>query len=284
MQNASIHSYSWLPGWSMDRAAFVAERAAHFGFSHVVVPMRDHGSIDPDRIARAFAEHRVTPVTTANQLPDADVSSLDREVRRKGLERHRRSLRLARDMGAPHMGGVLYGLLGKMTTPATRDNLEAAAESLAALADDAKVQGVRLALEIVNRYESNLVNTVDQALELVGLIGRDNVHLHLDTFHMNIEEADPLAALERALPRLAYFELDQNDRGLPHRGAIDFRPMLARLRAASYTGLVGVEAFSNAVSGPELQAGVSIWRDLFRSGDEVARSAAEIIREQYLAA
>ena len=99
--------------------------------------------------------------------------------------------------------------------------------------------GIRLALEIVNRYESNLINTVEQALELLRRIGSNNVFLHLDTFHMHIEEADMGRALDVALPHLAYFELDQNHRGHPDQGAIDFEPLLTRLFKAGYDASSG---------------------------------------------
>ena len=168
-----------------------------------------------------------------------------------GLERHRVSLRLARDMGAFHVGGIIYTLFAKAAGPATNENFKASAEALAILGRRGRrAFGLRLALEIVNRYENNLINTVDQALAMLRLIDKKNVHLHLDTFHMNIEEADPLAALEKALPHLAYFELDQNDRGPVDRGVIDFVPYLQRLKAAGYDDLIGVEAFSVCRVGP----------------------------------
>jgi D-psicose/D-tagatose/L-ribulose 3-epimerase len=113
------------------------------------------------------------------------------------------------------------------------------------------------------------------------MIGSDNVRLHLDTFHMNIEETDPLAAIEQALPHLAYFELDQNHRGRPDRGAIDFTPLLAALFRANYPGLIGVEAFSSRVTGRDVAAIIGIWRDMFEDGNEVARAGASIIRNAY---
>jgi D-psicose/D-tagatose/L-ribulose 3-epimerase len=107
------------------------------------------------------------------------------------------------------------------------------------------------------------------------------VPLHLDTFHMNIEEANPLDAIEQALPHLAYFELDQNHRGLPDRGAIDFTPILATLFRANYSGLIGVEAFSSCVTGPDVAAIIGIWRDMFADGSDVARAGATIVRNAY---
>jgi D-psicose/D-tagatose/L-ribulose 3-epimerase len=273
----SIHSYCFIPSWTTQDGARAVEKAAAAGFGHVVVPMKDHAVIDPPAIAKMFEAAGLRPVTTATQRPEANIASTDRAVWKAGLERHRASLRLARDMGAFHVGGIIYTLFAKAAGPATSENFKASAEALAILADEAASFGLRLALEIVNRYENNLINTVDQAVAMLRLIGKKNVHLHLDTFHMNIEEADPLAALEKALPYLAYFELDQNDRGPVDRGVIDFVPYLERLKAAGYDDLVGVEAFSSAVSGPEVAAGVGAWRNLFDDGDVVARSTMKVL-------
>ena len=273
----SIHCYVWIPRWSTELGRTAAERAAAAGFGRIVVPLTNQEAIDPPAITRMLDGFGLKPVNTSNQRPDADISSVDAEIRRRGLDRHRHSLRLARDMGSTHVGGVLYGVLGKATQPSSGANLHAAAESLGTLAAEAKCMGVRLALEIVNRYESNLINTVAQALELVRSSGSDNVYLHLDTFHMNIEEDDLLAAIEMALPYLAYFELDQNHRGRPDRGVIDLERMLVKLFAADYSGIIGVEAFSSAVTGSDVAAVIGIWRNMFDDGDEVAGAALALI-------
>lgn len=277
----SIHSYAWIKIWTAEAVEIVAPKAAAKGFNHVVIPMRDHAAIRPAEIARVFRAHGITPVVTATQLPDADISSLDADIRKRGLERHRASLKLARDMGAYHMGGIIYGLFGKADAAATDEHRKVAAEALATLAEEAKPMGVRLAMEILNRYETNMFNTVDEAVAFVRRSGSDNLFLHLDTFHMNMEETDMVAALKRALPYLVYFEMDQNDRGLLDRGAIDFTPMLQVLKDSGYRDIIGAEAFSSAVSGPDVARGVAAWRPLFTDGDQVADSANAVLRKVF---
>ncbi len=277
MEKRSIHSFCWISGWGPDSAKFVAPRAASAGFNHVVVPLRDHSVIDPDAIARTFEDYGITAVVSANLLPEADISSLDSEIRQRGMERHRASFRLARDMGAVHVGGITYSLFGKADRPASDESRKYSADALGTLAEEARPMGLRVAMELLNRYETNMLNTVDQGLAFLRMAGSDNLYLHLDTFHMNIEEVDMMQALKKALPHLAYFELDQNDRGPLDRGQIDFQPLLAFLKNAGYDKLIGVEAFSSTVSGPDIVRGVSAWRDLFRSGDEIAASAARVL-------
>jgi D-psicose/D-tagatose/L-ribulose 3-epimerase len=276
MNCRSIHSYTWVPRWTPEHGARAIDRAAAFGFGNIVIPLRDFEVIDPADIARRCEAAGIRPVTTSPLGPHNDISSTDPEISRLGLERHRQALALAADMGARRMGGVLYGAFGKAPRAATAENRAAAAERLAALAETAAGQGITLTLEVVNRYESNLLNTAAQAVELVRATGAANIRVHLDTFHMNMEEDSMLDALETALPWLGYFEIDQNHRGLLSRGTIDFAPLLDRLKASGYDGLVGVEAFSSRISHPDIAAGVSAWRPLFEEGDEVAAEARDL--------
>jgi D-psicose/D-tagatose/L-ribulose 3-epimerase len=279
MNRRSIHSYTWIPRWSTEDGRIAAERAAACGFGHLVIPLRNHEMIEPAAVAKICETNGIRPVTTSPLQADNDISSTDSEVRERGVKRHLAALALARDMGANRMGGVLYSAFGKASRAPTEDNLKAAAEGLHRVAEEAQKKGMVLTLEVVNRYESNLVNTAADAVRLLKMIGVDNVKVHLDTFHMNIEEDSMMGALETALPYLGYFEIDQNHRGLLSRGTIDFSSLLQRLKAAGYDQLVGVEAFSSAISHPDIAAGVAGWRSLFSNGDEVAEEARSVFEE-----
>ncbi|KAA0680647.1 sugar phosphate isomerase/epimerase [Roseomonas genomospecies 6] len=280
MNQRAIHSYTWIPKWSTKDGAYAIERAAAFGYGRIVVPIRDHDSIEPAAIASLCEKAGIRPIATSPLQIDNDISSTDPEVHRRGIERHCAALSLARDMGADRMGGILYSAFGKASKVPGEANFQAAADGLRIVAERAASQGMLLALEVVNRYETNLINTAEQAVRMIELIGAGNVRVHLDTFHMNIEEDDMLGALERAMPHLGYFEIDQNHRGRLTQGSIDFAPMLRRLKAANYQGLIGVEAFSSAVSHPDITAGVASWRNLFSHGDEVAREG-QLLLDQH---
>jgi D-psicose/D-tagatose/L-ribulose 3-epimerase len=278
MGRRSIHAYTWAPQWTTKDGAYAVERAAAFGFDYVVVPIRNHENIDAPAIAKIFADAGIRPVTTSPLQANNDISSTDRAVWQLGVDRHKAALDLAAAMGADRMGGILYSAFGKASRAATHDNFAAAAEGLALVAEKAKEMGIVLSLEVVNRYETNLINTAAEAVRMIETIGAENVKVHLDTFHMNIEEDDMMAALETALPYLAYFEIDQNHRGILTRGTLNFAPFLVRLKEVGYDGLVGVEAFSSAVSHPDIVAGVGAWRNMFEHGDQVASEAIELLK------
>ena len=277
MSQRAIHAYTWAPMWTTEHGTHAVSRAAALGFDYVVVPIRNHENIDPQAIARIFSNAGIKPVTTSPLQAENDISSTDRTIWQRGVERHKRALDLAAAMGADRMGGILYSQFGKASRAATAENFQAAAEGLALVAEKAKTMGMLLSLEVVNRYETNLINTAADAVRLIEAIGADNVKVHLDTFHMNIEEDNMMEALETALPHLAYFEIDQNHRGLLSRGTIDFSPFLQRLKEVGYSGLIGVEAFSSTISHPDIVAGVGAWRPMFENGDDVGREAIRLL-------
>jgi D-psicose/D-tagatose/L-ribulose 3-epimerase len=279
----SIHPAAWIPRWTNADAPVALEHASRLGFDHVVIPLRRFEDIDPPFIAKTCAEFGIGPVNAAGQTPDADVSSADAETRKRGLERLRHAVRLARDMGSTYVGGVLYSALRKFEHPATPEAFKHSAAAISRIGEEARSAGVRIALEIVNRYETNLLNTVSQGLAFLDVVDCDNVHLHLDTFHMNIEEADLLAAIRAACPRLAYFELDQNHRGMMSPGLIDFVPLLVEVERLGFGGIVGVEAFSRSNLAPDHADALAIWRDTFEDGDELALQALDLIRRAFAA-
>jgi D-psicose/D-tagatose/L-ribulose 3-epimerase len=276
MGQRSVHAYTWAPMWTTENGAMAVEHAAKLGFDYVVVPIRNHENIDAKAIAKIFADAGLKPATTSPLQAENDISSTDKTIWQRGVDRHNRALELAAEMGADRMGGILYSNFGKAAKVATKDNFKASAEGLALVAEKAKSMGMFLSLEVVNRYETNLINTAADAVRLIKTIGAENVKVHLDTFHMNIEEDDMMGALETALPHLAYFEIDQNHRGLLSRGTIDFSPFLKRLKEVGYKGLIGVEAFSSAISHPDITAGVGSWRPMFSDGDAVGWEAIEL--------
>lgn len=157
------------------------------------------------------------------------------------------------------------------------------AEVMFRVAEAAGKAGVALCVELVNRYETPMLNTVDQALDYLAMVDHPNLRLHLDTYHMAIEEAHPVAAVAAALPHLGYFELDQSHRGRLDQGSLDLAAMSAPLRDGGYSGLVGVEAFARGNLAPDHADALAIWRDHFDDANALASHAIGLIRELFKA-
>jgi D-psicose/D-tagatose/L-ribulose 3-epimerase len=174
----------------------------------------------------------------------------------------------------------MYSAVGKAHPPdpqERRREWERAREGLRTAGELAAGMGVRLAVEPLNRYETDLVNTVAQGLELVRETGLDNVGLLLDTYHLNIEEKSVGDALRAAGERLFHVHACENDRGTPGTGHVPWREVFDALRDLGYGGQVVIESFTPAVV--EIARAVSLWRPLDAEGDDLAAGGLAFLRE-----
>ena len=149
------------------------------------------------------------------------------------------------------------------------------------LARQAKKLGVNLGLEAVDRYESNLLNMGAQILRFVDDVGEDNVYVHLDTFHMDVEEADPVGAIELCQDRLGYFDVNENHRGYLGTGTIAFAPQFRALARIGYDKAFAFEAFSSSAAGGTLASMVVAWRDIWLDGDDIGKHALAFMKNEW---
>jgi len=265
----------------VDVAGFEAalDELAAIGYTRVVLPPVDPDAIDATAFGRAFAERGLVPVPIAGQSPEADVSSPDAGVRALGADALRRMVRFTAEIGGDQLNGVPYGLFGRAAHALERSAIERSASLVGSVADAAARDGVRLAFEVLNRYETAMVNTAAQAIAYHRLAGSPNLFVHLDTFHMAIEEADLAAAVRDTVPVLGYLELGQSGRGPLGAGVVDNAEVVRVARAAGYRGPIGVEAFSAGILSPLANDALAIWRSPYTDGVALARAAYDLIRD-----
>ncbi|MCF3948121.1 sugar phosphate isomerase/epimerase [Acidiphilium sp. AL] len=172
--------------------------------------------------------------------PDADIAHPDPAIREPAIVTLYRMIDRATELGAPR--AAVHGLVGRIrpvTTQAEEDDL--LDDAVARLADHAAACGIALVFEVLNRYESHQINTAEQGLATLARLGRPNLKLLLDAYHMNIEEPDPAAALRAAGASLGLYHAADSNRRAPGRGHIDFAAQRAALDAISYAGPVVIE-------------------------------------------
>jgi len=174
--------------------------------------------------------------------------------------------------------------MGRHEAPVSARGRANAVEALRELSDNAAREGVTIGLEVVNRYESNIVNTAEEALAFVEDVGSDNLKVHLDTYHMNIEEPGFAAAIERCGDRLGYFHVGESHRGALGTGSVDFGEAFRALERIGYDGTITFESFSSAVVSPALTIALCIWRETWDDGMELATSARAFIENELAAA
>ena len=278
------HPLIWARDFTPGEIAAAIGRAAACGFDMVIVPLRDTRTLDVDDMRRRCEAAGIAPRPTAMMDATADVSSPDAAIRARGRERLMRAVAQARDLGASMLGGVLHGPLVRADRAPAPDALRHAADSLAAAAEAGAAAGVRLATEAVNRYESPLANSAAEIVALAALTGRDDVQVHLDSYHMNIEETDEVAALRLAAPLLGYFEFSESNRGHLGAGRVDVDALARGLAGIGYRGPIGLEAFSAVRLDPQVASLFGVWRGGHADGDDFARRAIARIDAGFAAA
>jgi D-psicose/D-tagatose/L-ribulose 3-epimerase len=251
---------------------------AEIGYTRVVLPPVDPGALDAAEFGRRFAERGLIPVPIAGQGPEADVSSDDAGVRAAGADALREMVKFTAAIGGDQLNGVLYGPFGRAPHAPDAHAMERSATLVGSVADAAERDGVRLTFEVLNRYETAMLNTAAQARTYLRLAGSRNLFMHLDTFHMAIEEADMAAAVRESVPVLGYLELGQSGRGPLGAGVVDVEQIVRVAWAAGYRGPIGVEAFSAGILSPVANDILAIWRSPFSDGVALAREAMGLIR------
>ncbi|NKZ07049.1 sugar phosphate isomerase/epimerase family protein [Actinomadura latina] len=279
-----IHALVWTGDWNEGRARYAAERTRACGYDRLEIPLLDSWHIDAPSTRRIMAEHGLAVTGNLFHTRDTDITSEDPAAVAAGERRLRQGVELVRDMGGDRLCGTIYSMLGKYDRPPTARGRAQSAEVLRRTADLAADAGVRLGLETCNRYETNLVNTAAQALALAEEIDRPNVDVHLDTYHLNIEEPDTAHPVLVAGDRLGYVHVGESNRGYLGSGDIDFAGFFRALHRAGYTGPIIFESFSSAVIAPELSNALCIWRDPWDDSDDLAGHAQRFITEQLYSA
>nr|WP_275585660.1 sugar phosphate isomerase/epimerase family protein [Geodermatophilus sabuli] len=251
---------------------------AELGYSHVVLPPFDPDGAPLAEWAALFRDHGLGPITMVGQAPGADVSSADPAEQERGAAALRRMVDATVALGGDQLNGVSYGLFGRAATAPPREAFERSAAQLGRVADAAHEQGVTMTFEVLNRYETAMINTAEQALDFVAVSGSDHLRVHLDTFHMAVEEADMLEAVRSAVPVLGYLELGQSGRGALGSGSVDAAAVVREAITAGYRGRIGLEAFSRSVLSAVATEVLAIWRDTYTDGAAIAAEAIDIVR------
>ena len=138
-----------------------------------------------------------------------------------------------------------------------------------AAAKHAAKRGIQLGIEPLNRYETHLLNTGAQAVALIERVGAANVFIHLDTYHMNIEEKGAANGILAAREHLKYIHMSESDRGVPGAGNCDWDSICATLAAVGFKGAMAMESFINLP--PQIASGLSVWRPVAESAEVVMR-------------
>ncbi len=274
MHGFGIHSSIWTMRWTPQAAENAVTEAVRCGFDFVEVALLDPGITDAAH-NRALIDRKGMRMVCSLGLPQDCWPSHSPD---KGEAFLRMALDKTAAMGAEALTGVTYGGIGERTgLPPTQTELDNVARCLSAAASHAKRLGIGFGIEPVNRYETHLINTGWQAVDMIERVGADNIFIHLDTYHMNIEEKGAAAAILAARDHLRYIHLSESDRGVPGQGTVDWDEIFAALAAIRFSGGMAMESFINMP--PELAFGLSVWRPVAQSTEAVIREGLPFLRQ-----
>ncbi len=272
-------TWLWTAPFS-DADTGLAQRVSDLGFDVLEVCIEDTGRVSADALQAAGREANVAFSVCGAFGPDRDLAHRDPGPRENALRYIEWLVQLAAAVGSPHVCGPMYSAVGKPRLEDPEDRTaerRRSIENLKRAADGAAQRGVRLAVEPLNRYETDMVNTVEQGLQLCDEVGADNIGLLLDTYHMNIEEKSLGDAIRAAGDRVFHFHSCENDRGTPGTGHIPWSDAFAALAEIGYAGQVVIESFTPAVK--EIARAVSLWRPLDADGDELAAAGLRFLKD-----
>ena len=182
-------------------------------------------------------------------------------------------------MRCPWLIGPIYSVVGKadaVEPKQQKQEWKLVVKNLKELAKYAEKKKVRLCIEPLNRFETDFLNTCDKGLALIKAVGSPAVKLHLDTFHMNIEEKNQAAAIKKAGKLLAHFHACGSDRGTPGGDHIAWKPIARALRQIGYKGDVVIESFTTDVK--VIARAAAIWRRIEPTRDEIATKGIKFLK------
>jgi len=280
MRKLGIEIFYWIDNWADDQTAFF-ERAVACGFEAVEISLVSGPDIDVAGMRAKLERHGLAVYCSMGLPADKDITSPDAATRRAGIDYLKRCLETAHKLGSPILGGLPHvpwlHFPKEIELRPCRERSAAALREVAATAADL---GLTICLEIINRFETYIFNTVDEGLAYLRMVDHPAVKLQLDTYHLNMEEDSLAGAIEQAGANLGHFHCAASNRKLPGRGHIDWGAVRQALDRVDYQGGLVIETFPN----PKAETGrtVNVWRPLVTNFDAEARQAAEFVRRHLI--
>lgn len=259
-----VHTAMWAMEWNREAAEFAIPEAVKYDIDFLEITMLDPENVDTAHTRSLLEANKVDCVASLG-LP---LDKLPTNNPEGALDFLKMALDVSDAIGAKAMSGVIYGGIGQRTgKPPTEAEYDATARVVEKAAAYAKSKGMDYGLEAVNRYENHLLNTAEQAVYLCDKVGADNLFVHLDTYHMNIEEKGLANGILRARDHLKYIHLSASDRGTPGMDTIQWDEVFGALAAIEYRGGMAMESFITVP--PQIADALSVWRAVAPSREEV---------------
>jgi D-psicose/D-tagatose/L-ribulose 3-epimerase len=274
-----VNLWVWGAPTTDEHIAARVPQAAELGYDVVEFPLEEPGGFDYRAAAEWLDDYGMDASVVVAMDETRDLLHDDADVRATAREYVRRSVDAADTLGADRVVGPLYSAVGRTwrMTDAERDRaIDRVVDQLRDLAAYAGDRNVTLCVEPLNRFETSVLNTAAQTVEVVDRVDDPACQVLLDTFHMSVEEKSLPDAIRTVGDRLGHFHACGNDRGAPGNGHLDWRAVADALDDVGYDDQAVVESFTPDVES--IARAAAIWRPLEPSQDDLARDGVANLR------
>ena len=272
------NTFIWRSPFSTRTDLDLIDKIKETGFDFIEIAVESSALIELNVLKSTLQKKGMQAVMCGVFGPGRNLSSLEAEERANAESYLKWMIDAAAELDAGPVIGPMYSAVGKarLEDPADREReWQLAVSGLKEMCKYAAERGVRLAFEPLNRFETDMVNVVEQGLKLIAEVGEPNLGLHLDTFHMHLEEKDSAAAIRKAGDRVFHVHACENDRGVPGTGQVNWEGVFQALSEINYQGKVSIESFTPKVKS--IARAVCIWRTIAPDQDTIARDGLKFI-------
>ena len=253
-----------------------------WGFDTVEIPIEAPEHIDSVKVRKALDKHGlVCGSVCACMGPGRDFRGSAKD-QREAMKYCKALIDHMINLGCPSLIGPVYSVVGKADAVDPKEQKREFAlvvKNLKVLCAYAEKKGVQICVEPLNRFETDFLNTCDKGLRLIKAVNSPVLKLHLDTFHMNIEEKNQAAAIRKAGKLLGHFHACGSDRGTPGNDHIDWAPIVKALKGIRYKGDVVIESFTTDVK--VIARAAAIWRRMEPTREEIAVKGLKFLKKAF---
>ncbi len=250
------------------------------GYDMVEIPVEDPNIIDTGKVKSALKEHGLSCTVCGAFGPRRDLTNDDAAIRKEGMDYIESCLNICTELDATFFAGPMYSAVGKarmVSDEQKKIEWNRAVDNLRKVCESAKSKGLDIAIEPLNRFETDLIHRAEDVMNLISDINQSNAKVILDGFHMNIEEPSIAEAIKTAGDKLIHVQVSENYRGTPGTGQTRWEDYMSGLKAINYQGAITIESFTP--NNQELAEAVCIWKPLVPSQDGFALEGIQFLKK-----
>ncbi len=272
-------TWLWTSPFSTDTIELFPKLKA-MGFEGVEIPIEDPDIIDSKVVRQALIDHDLHPLICGAFGPNRDLTHEDSKYHKECFEYLEKCFEICNALGGEFVAGPMYSAVGKarlLPENERKQEFDLAVKNLYTVCQMAQKHGLQIALEPLNRFETDLINTANDVVRLVNEINHPAAKILMDSFHMTIEEKNLADAVKTVGDKLIHVQVSENHRGVPGTGQTQWKKLKTGLEEVGYEGFVSIESFTSDIK--ELARAVCFWRSFAETQDKFAIDGLRFLKQ-----